>query len=301
MPRKYRIIIAVVLTLLTSTFYGQDVHFSQFYNSPLSLNPATTGDFVGAWRVTGIGRQQWAHKNLTTEGKPFQTMAIGFDSPIDFGHKGRLGVGGYLVQDNSGIANLNYSKFVGSIAYETNLKGGKIRFGIQPSLNQHGSDRIEHVLDGHAFSKSQLEANNGKLYDDGNPFDATRIESIDNNSQQLKYFDINAGVKWYKKINKLETTAGFSAFHLILPKYTLLEAESGGRMPIRYNFHSSLSYKYNDKLYIQPNLQFMHMARAQNIVIGANVDYQTQPLVADKKCGVLLKEIKVFKGKNAYF
>ncbi|MCI5059058.1 MAG: hypothetical protein MRY83_23295, partial [Flavobacteriales bacterium] len=28
---------------------AQDIHFSQFNNSPLSLNPAETGNFKGDW------------------------------------------------------------------------------------------------------------------------------------------------------------------------------------------------------------------------------------------------------------
>ena len=38
---------------------AQDIHFSQYYASPLTLNPALTGKFNGLWRVTGIYRDQF--------------------------------------------------------------------------------------------------------------------------------------------------------------------------------------------------------------------------------------------------
>ncbi|HQQ95111.1 MAG TPA: type IX secretion system membrane protein PorP/SprF, partial [Bacteroidia bacterium] len=50
--------------LLVLIFYGtlykaQDVHFSQYYFSPLSLNPANTGNYDGNYRFFGNYRSQW--------------------------------------------------------------------------------------------------------------------------------------------------------------------------------------------------------------------------------------------------
>ena len=52
-------------TLLISVFVGavsllsaQDTHFSQFYASPLNLNPALTGVNDGTYRIAGIYRNQ---------------------------------------------------------------------------------------------------------------------------------------------------------------------------------------------------------------------------------------------------
>jgi hypothetical protein len=38
---------------------AQDSHFSQFFSSPLTLNPAFTGKFFGTYRVAGNYRNQW--------------------------------------------------------------------------------------------------------------------------------------------------------------------------------------------------------------------------------------------------
>src|ERR1043165_526077 len=51
-------------TLLLSTFFvtvsiAQDPNFSQFFASPLTLNPALTGKFDGVYRVAGNYRNQW--------------------------------------------------------------------------------------------------------------------------------------------------------------------------------------------------------------------------------------------------
>src|SRR6185369_3953361 len=38
---------------------AQDPHFSQFFASPLTLNPAFTGKFDGSWRLAANHRDQW--------------------------------------------------------------------------------------------------------------------------------------------------------------------------------------------------------------------------------------------------
>ena len=38
---------------------GQDIHFSQYFASPLTLNPATIGGFNGQFRFAANYRNQW--------------------------------------------------------------------------------------------------------------------------------------------------------------------------------------------------------------------------------------------------
>ena len=46
------------ITLTMNVAKAQDIHFSQYYASPLTLNPALTGKFNGHFRVSGIYRDQ---------------------------------------------------------------------------------------------------------------------------------------------------------------------------------------------------------------------------------------------------
>ena len=60
----------LIITLLISFYFqanAQDPHFSQFFASPLTLNPALTGKFDGVVRVAGNYRNQWpAFNNVYT-------------------------------------------------------------------------------------------------------------------------------------------------------------------------------------------------------------------------------------------
>ena len=56
---------------------AQDPGFSQFFASPLSLNPALTGKFNGVVRIAGNYRNQWPSIN-----NAFITSTVSVDAPI---------------------------------------------------------------------------------------------------------------------------------------------------------------------------------------------------------------------------
>src|SRR5450432_1629070 len=60
---------------------AQDPGFSQFFASPLTLNPALTGKFNGTLRVAGNYRDQWPAIN-----NAFVTSTISVDMPIAKNH-----------------------------------------------------------------------------------------------------------------------------------------------------------------------------------------------------------------------
>ena len=49
----------ILFGLFTSVIFAQDKHFSQFYASPMAMNPALAGAFDGKFRVGAIYRDQW--------------------------------------------------------------------------------------------------------------------------------------------------------------------------------------------------------------------------------------------------
>ena len=57
-------------SLGVSSSIAQDIHFSQYYNMPLTTNPAMTGLVNGEFRVQGIYRNQWWNTE-TLANQPF--------------------------------------------------------------------------------------------------------------------------------------------------------------------------------------------------------------------------------------
>src|SRR5580693_5493092 len=75
--KKAPFLLLVTLSVLATTARAQDPGFSQFFASPLSLNPALTGKFNGVIRVAGNYRNQWPSIN-----NAFITSTVSVDAPI---------------------------------------------------------------------------------------------------------------------------------------------------------------------------------------------------------------------------
>src|ERR1700748_3191093 len=67
----------IAFLLASTSIRAQDPGFSQFFASPLTLNPALTGKFNGVVRVAGNYRNQWPSIN-----NAFITSTISVDAPI---------------------------------------------------------------------------------------------------------------------------------------------------------------------------------------------------------------------------
>src|SRR5580765_1547389 len=74
---KRRLQILFILVILEKMVSAQDPSFSQFFASPLTLNPALTGKFNGDLRVAGNYRNQWPTVN-----KAYVTSTLSIDLPI---------------------------------------------------------------------------------------------------------------------------------------------------------------------------------------------------------------------------
>ncbi len=108
-------------SMLASTgMFAQDLHFSQFFNSPLSTNPANTG-FIpdGDYRLGINYRNQWS--SIMT--LPYKTMSAFGDVQLmkDRFENGWLGAGLLVLRDVAGSGSLTSTKIYGSIAYHQML------------------------------------------------------------------------------------------------------------------------------------------------------------------------------------
>ena len=74
MIKKSAIILSFILAVGAN---AQDIHFSQFYNAPLKLNPGNAGAFRGDLRVISNYRNQWSSINSA-----FKTYGFSVDVPV---------------------------------------------------------------------------------------------------------------------------------------------------------------------------------------------------------------------------
>src|SRR6476620_11330450 len=116
MSRKKNSLFIFFALLVFSSVQGQDLHFSQFFNSPLTTNPANTG-FIpdGDYRLGMNYRNQWSSVMTV----PYKTMSAFGDVALgkDRMENGWVGIGGAILRDVAGSGNLTSTKIYGSVAY----------------------------------------------------------------------------------------------------------------------------------------------------------------------------------------
>src|SRR5262245_23261385 len=101
--------VILILVSVVSVSKAQDPNFSQFFASPLTLNPALTGKFDGIFRVAGNYRNQWPSINnafVTKTASADFHLLNGYLPDID-----RWGVGALFMNDQNGNGALNTNQF----------------------------------------------------------------------------------------------------------------------------------------------------------------------------------------------
>lgn len=242
--------------LLWLTGKGQDLHFSQYFNAPLLVNPANTGfnpDYD--YRVGGNYRNQWA--NL---GSAYQTMSIWGDAKLFTNRfeNGWMGVGGSLMKDvagglsaTRGYATVAYHQMIG---YNSLLSGG------------FGMGFISKRLD---LSKLSFDNQwSGKFFDVTIPSNEPFAYS------QTTYLDLQAGLNFaYFASENVYLNAGVSIMHLNTPRESFFDASvSDNRLQRRYTAFVNSSIKIQNIWIINPNVYVSKMGNAWETVAGFNAN-----------------------------
>lgn len=242
-----------VFTLLATIANAQDIHFSQYYASPLSLNPAETGNYNGDWRLMNSYRQQWSSIKA-----PFVTNAIAYDRNFYVLNENISG-GLIFISDKSGDASLLVNKIFLSAAYHKNLKGHKLHLGyqlgyVQKSFSMGGITFPDQFDPGTGQFNSQLPSN----------------ETF--NGEQLSYVDMNIGAAWGKRVGRFDLEAGLAFFHFNYPKETFFTPANS--LISRKLMHFSASIDLTEKIFLQPKVLLMGTTKATDYLLGTNAGYR---------------------------
>jgi len=227
--RKLALIICTLFFAISVK--AQDPHFSQFFASPLTLNPAFTGKFDGQWRIAAIHRDQWP-----SIPKAYVTTAASFDFGIlknKIPEGDIFGIGFSGLSDQSADAALKQNYFSMSMSYHKALDENgynTIGAGFQGSYSSA-------ILD---FSKLTFE---DQLTQNG--FTGTTSENLNYGSTQ-SYFDMNAGILFSGSSDGINNYyLGTSVYHINNPNLSFLDqtwnlasrisVHGGGSFPLQGN------------------------------------------------------------------
>ena len=229
---------------------AQDIHFSQFYNSPLTLNPAATGNYDGNWRVMNNFRSQWAAVSA-----PYTTISLGYDHQFYLpNEKDKISAGLIFVNDKSGDLTLTSNKILVSLAFHKKVNKQTVSFGLQGGFITK------------AYSTANLSLPDQWIFKQG--FDSNAPTSDTKIGQQASFMDINFGAQWKTTMDKLEPTVGIALFHLNSPNETFMGNDN--KLPLRMAFNAGAKYHLSDKYFLYPNLLFHQDKKVNEMVIGTH-------------------------------
>lgn len=256
---KYRLLAACGFLLALST-HAQDLHFSQFFNSPLTTNPANTG-FIpdGDYRLGINYRNQWS--SIMT--LPYKTMSAFGDVQImkDRFENGWVGLGGVVLRDVAGSGNLTSTKVYGSIAYHQML----------------GYSSLLSLGFNVGYANKQINTSNLKFPDqfDGKFFDNKLPTSVMLDRNNIGYLDMQVGMNYAFFPNEnVYVNGGFSAHHVNRPQESFFtSSDVSNRVPVRYIGFLNGSFKLNDMIIVNPNVYYTTQAKVQELVAGATAHY----------------------------
>jgi type IX secretion system PorP/SprF family membrane protein len=260
MSRNKKIsVITICSWLLAFSVQAQDLHFSQFFNSPLTTNPANTGFIPDADFRFGVNyRNQWS----TIMTVPYKTTSIFGDAQLfrDRLENGWLGIGGVLLNDEAGGGSLRSTKIYGSIAYHQQLGNSSL---LSAGFNLGWANK--------RIDQSKLrfpDQFDGKFFD--NPFTAVTLTNTSSS-----YLDVQAGMNYaYFPQENVYINAGYSIHHVNRPVETFFNDNvNDGRIPMRHIGFLNAILKVNDRVIINPNAYFTTQAKYTEFVIGLNGNY----------------------------
>lgn len=250
------------LLLASGQSQAQDMHFSQWFNAPLTVNPANTGFIPDAdYRLGANYRNQWSSVMTI----PYKTMSIGGDAQV-FRNRiesGWVGLGGAVLQDVAGSGQLRSTKVYASVAYHQMIGEAHL---LSAGFNA-------------GWANKRINTADLKFPDqfDGKFFDNTLPTSVFLDNPNVSYADVQVGLNYaYFPTDNLYINGGISAQHLNQPRETFFVSDDltfDNRIAPRYTAFANASYKFNDMVIINPMAYYTTQAKASELVGGATVQY----------------------------
>ncbi|MEO6837342.1 MAG: PorP/SprF family type IX secretion system membrane protein [Ginsengibacter sp.] len=248
-----------VITNIAYQSYGQDLHFSQFFNNPLLTNPANTGFIPDAdYRLGASYRNQYS--NIMAQ--PYKTMSIYGDAQV-FRNKienGWMGLGGVILRDQAGSGSLTSTQIYASVAYHQMLGLSSL---LTAGFNLGWANK--------RIDQSKLtfpDQFDGQFFDNKLP---TSVQLVNNS---VSYFDMQVGLNYaYFPTKDIYINAGYSIQHVNRAKETFFGDNDGSILALRHIGFLNGIFKMSDVVIINPSAYYTTMAGASEFVIGMNAAY----------------------------
>ncbi|MEE9440017.1 MAG: PorP/SprF family type IX secretion system membrane protein [Saprospiraceae bacterium] len=249
------------LLFVTSTT-GQDFHYTQYFMSPLGVNPALAGAFSGSYRLNGIYRDQYRGSAV----KPFGGFGINIDAPIIRGIRKQdwVGVGIRMDKDKSGQLSQSMSFSGLTAAYHLGLDKKQTSF-ISIGA-QYGGGSIGYTAVGGEVGNNEVEGKE-RTEQTNNIFKDNNEGSLNDLSIGVLYTARNA-----KSGNNFKIGVGVEG--ILNPNRAVLKQDQKG---IGINAFSQYHMEMSKRLSLTSGVLFYSLKKPSAFVINSVVNYRIKP------------------------
>ncbi len=251
---------ALLLLFFCGLAQAQDPLFSQFYSTPMMINPAFAGTTY-APRLSATYRNQWPiHSDdgtvyAVTYAASYEQFIPAFNS----------GFGVLVLADNDGDGLFKTTNFAANYAYRISINDDlTVRLGVNAGFKQSNLDWDRLVF------LDQLDPITGSVDPFGNPNISNELRPQD---LTTTVFDVGAGMLLYNS----KYYGGISLQHLTTPDEGFFKTNSSllDGLPLRTSIHAGAEFivkegnKRNPSSFVSPNILFAKQGDQGQINAGA--------------------------------
>lgn len=257
-----KITLCVAVFIITKFVSAQDPSFSQFFSSPLNINPALTAHINADWRAIANFRDQWLGP-----ASPYATGTVSFDrklfqKKIPGVEEGNIAGAGVMMMYDKAMAGVVKSSYASAnFSYRVKLTEGETKHQLGAGFGViYGHRRID-------FSRIDFEEQfTGYGFNTNLPTGETSL------SNMKPYFSASTGLLYSISTSNSSFDLGVAAFHVNKPKQTFLKDERQF-LPVRKVIHANFDTYLSENVIININTIYQSQATASYYSFGAALGY----------------------------
>ncbi|MFN3665311.1 MAG: PorP/SprF family type IX secretion system membrane protein [Sediminibacterium sp.] len=254
--RKYCAILAILFSSV-QTLHAQDPIFSQFYSSPLTVNPALAGNGDADWRIMALRRNQWIASGV----EPLNTTSLSFDGRL-FKQKDNdqnyIGGGIFFLQDYGLGGAYKSNSFNLAVSSHVSLDQDDMH-GLSVGL---GGSYSNTLIDFSQLSFAQQLSSAG--FNRTLPTDEPYLNSI------KPYYAAFAGINYTYRTDRSSFDIGFAGYRFVRTARSALK-DPNQLDPPRYNINANYQTFLSDRAVFNANIMFVTEKSVNSYTAGINL------------------------------
>ncbi len=260
---KFKHLLFVLLIGTGISASAQDIHFSQFYLSPLNLNPAMTGLMNCNIRLTSNYRNQWAS---VLKSNAYSTYNVSYDQKIPVGRYDNFGIGGTFWGDEAGEANFGTVAGKLSGSYSKRMAGSRkeahyLVVGAEAGLSQRSLD----------FVKLRW----GTQHNGQGGYDETLDSYETSNFDQTNFLfaDAAAGLLWFSVFDESNNFYAGAAYHHLNRADQSFSSQNKDFLYSRFTLHAGGEFEIAPRLGLVPGVIVMKQGPSFQVNSGTSFKF----------------------------